>query len=150
MHDRLTIEPATHARLSELVPLFERQMNEHDIPCDAASLARSLEYLFESPASGTILVASLDGRAVGVAYVAFIWSIEHAGRAAWLEELNVDPAYRGKGIGESLLAAAIVHVRERGCRALDLEVEAGHERVERLYARAGFRRRSRTRFVLFL
>ncbi len=78
----------------------------------------------------------------------FTWTLEHGGRSAWLEELYVQPEYRGRGIGQKLLAAAINRAREEGCRAIDLEVDRGHPRASHLYDREGFVRLARTRWVL--
>jgi GNAT superfamily N-acetyltransferase len=157
----LTIERAGPSRRDELVPLFLAQFGEHAIDTPGDGVLRAIDGAFAHPERAAILVASLGARAVGVVYLAFIWTVEHAGRAAWLEELYVSPDHRGRGIGEKLLAAAIDLARREGCRAMDLEVEEDHGRVESLYARdhgrveslyarAGFRRHTRRRFVLRL
>ncbi len=46
-----------------------------------------------------------------------------------------------------MLTRAIAVAREAGCRAIDLEVDADHERAEHLYERQGFRRLARNRWV---
>jgi GNAT superfamily N-acetyltransferase len=71
-----------------------------------------------------------------------------AAQLMWLDELYVEPAYRGGGIGARLLDAAIALARDRGALALDLEVTAAHARAANLYARWGFCRRDRARWVL--
>jgi GNAT superfamily N-acetyltransferase len=93
------------------------------------------------------LVAVVDGKAVGVAYLAFTWTLEHGGKTAWLEEMYVLPAHRGQGIGRALLTAVCTHASEQGCAAVDLEVDAAHQRAVHLYAREGFRPLDRTRWV---
>src|SRR5262249_42126725 len=99
------------------------------------------------PRRGCIFVARDGDRLVGVAYVSFIWSLEHGGHAAWLEELYVLPAERSRGIGSALLTAAVDFARADGCAAVALEVEADHVRAANLYARNGFERHSRARWV---
>jgi GNAT superfamily N-acetyltransferase len=64
--------------------------------------------------------------------------LEHGGLGGWLEELYVVPEFRGAGLGSQLLEATIQECAQRGCQALDLEVESDHERVETLYQRFGF------------
>jgi GNAT superfamily N-acetyltransferase len=86
-----------------------------------------------------------EGRAVGVAYASTILTLEH-GVSGWLEELYVLPEWRGKGLGSRLLDAVITHAERLGWRALDLEVDANHQRVIPLYTRHHFQPRSRTRF----
>jgi GNAT superfamily N-acetyltransferase len=99
---------------------------------------------------GRVLVARRvrDGAAVGLAVLPFTWTVEHGGLCAWLDELYVIPELRARGIGTRLLLAAIDVVRDAGCRAMDLEVDAEHDRVERLYLRYGFRALPRRRFTL--
>ncbi len=63
----------------------------------------------------------------------------------WLDELYVLPARRSEGIGTALLERTSALARERGCLALELEVDANHGRAARLYERAGFGRLARTR-----
>jgi ribosomal protein S18 acetylase RimI-like enzyme len=84
---------------------------------------------------------------VGVAYLSFVWALEHGGRAAWLEELYVVPWLRDQGIGTQLLHAVLEHAALQGCVAVDLEVDAGHTRAARLYAREGFLPLGRARWV---
>ena len=95
-----------------------------------------------------MLLVARDGDAVvGVAYVSFVWALEHGGLSAWLEELYVLPALRGQGVGGRLLDQVLALARARGCAAVDLEVEAEHARSASLYARAGFRAHARARWV---
>ncbi|HKR37312.1 MAG TPA: GNAT family N-acetyltransferase, partial [Steroidobacteraceae bacterium] len=99
---------------------------------------------------GRILTARLDGELVGVAVISFLWTLEHGGPAAWLDEVYVEPSRRGAGIGRQLVEAAMQVARDSGCIALDLEVDAGHEAAERLYERMEFRRHRRVRWVRML
>jgi ribosomal protein S18 acetylase RimI-like enzyme len=55
-----------------------------------------------------------------------------------VHDLAVAPAWRGRGIGTQLLAAATALARARGCCKLTLEVLA-HNPAAALYRRAGFR-----------
>ncbi len=52
--------------------------------------------------------------------------------------LAVDPAYQGKGIGGTLVDAAIAEATARGAVKLSLRVLSTNEGARRLYARAGF------------
>ncbi len=132
---------------ADVIRLLSAQMGEHAIPTSEAKLARAVDGIFEDPARGAIFVALFDGKAAGVAYLAFTWTAEHGGKSAWLEELYVAPEYRGAGLGAKLLGEALDFARRDGCAAVDLEVEADHERVESLYRRNGFRPRTRARWV---
>ena len=55
-----------------------------------------------------------------------------------IHDIAVLPAYRGRGVGQALLAAAEAHARERGCCKLTLEVLTGNRVALRSYQRFGF------------
>jgi GNAT superfamily N-acetyltransferase len=146
----LQIETARSADLAPILQLLGTQLQEHGIVLTEQALQRATQGLIEDRRFGRILTARLDGELVGVAVISFLWTLEHGGPAAWLDEVYVEPARRGAGIGRKLVEAAMQVARDSGCIALDLEVDAGHEAAERLYERMGFRRHRRVRWVHML
>lgn len=127
--------------------LLADQLAEHHVVIAAADLAAAVAGVLDVPRRGFFLVAEQDGRCIGVAYVSFIWALEHGGQAAWLEELYVLPGHRAGGIGTRLLEAVVETARAAGCAAIDLEIDADHERVRSLYERHGFLALPRRRVV---
>jgi GNAT superfamily N-acetyltransferase len=146
----LAIQTAEPADLAPIMQLLSTQLREHGIVLTDHALRRATQRLLEDRALGRILTARLDGELVGVGVISFLWTLEHGGAAAWLDEVYVEPARRRDGIGRKLVEAAIQVARDSGCIALDLEVDAGHEAAERLYERMGFRRHRRVRWVRML
>lgn len=57
----------------------------------------------EAPAARTLL-AFIDGKAVGYAIYFFSFTSMMGRRALWLDDLFIDPAFRGQGIGKALMA----------------------------------------------
>jgi GNAT superfamily N-acetyltransferase len=143
----LSIDRVTHATRSEAVKLLSAQLAEHDIEVSHADLDRAVAVLIEGSSRGAVLMARDDHRCIGVAALSLMWSLEHAGRVAWLEELYVVPDRRGAGVGNALVERACELAHSLGCRAVDLEIDAGHAAAERLYARLGFAKLHRTRRV---
>jgi len=141
------IRKATAGDAAELQRLLSVQLAEHHIHIDGQRLAAAIQGVLADPARGFFLVAGEAGRCTGVAYVSFIWALEHGGRAAWLEELYVEPPQRQGGLGTRLLEAVLAECRAEGCAALDLEIDADHERVWSLYQRHGFKPLPRRRIV---
>lgn len=133
--------------LARTADLADAQLREHGIPVERSALEGILKEILSDSDGGFILLAEAGERVMGMAYVAFIRSLEHAGRCGWLEELYVDPAARGLGVGTRLLDAALERAAHVGCRAVDLEIDAGHARAAELYRRKGFRLLDRTRWV---
>lgn len=60
------------------------------------------------------------------------------GLRAWVEDVVVDNAERGKGIGEKMIRAAIERAKTEGCRTIDLTSNPKREAAHRLYKRCGF------------
>jgi ribosomal protein S18 acetylase RimI-like enzyme len=64
------------------------------------------------------------------------------GVRAWIEDVVVDSATRGGGIGTALVTAALERARQLGARSVDLTSRPNREEANRLYTRIGFARRS--------
>jgi GNAT superfamily N-acetyltransferase len=143
----IALAPADQGDRQEILDLLHAQLSEHGARVSIARLARAIDAVLDDPALGFFHVARTRAGVVGVAYVATIWSLEHGGRSAWLDELYVEPEYRLQGVGAELLHAAMERARRMGCAAMDLEVDADHARAEHLYTRAGYRRLPRARWV---
>ncbi len=63
------------------------------------------------------------------------------GLRAWIEDVVVDEAARGKGVGEELNKAAIKATFDSGARTLDLTSRPSREAANRLYQKLGFKAR---------
>lgn len=91
-------------------------------------------------ATARVLVASANHRHfLGTAVVFF----RKGATAARLYSIATRPEARGKGVGTALLAASEAAARQRGCRALRLEVRADNAGAIRLYEQLGYRRIAR-------
>ena len=146
-----TISLVDGRKLDAVVALFEAQLQEHDIVTVPDELRSAVQTVIAESRYGFMLTASdSDGEPVGVAYASCLLTLEHGGISGWLEELYVLPQWRGMGIGSRLLEEVVVHARELGWRAIDLEVESTHQRAISLYARHQFRSLRRSRFVRIL
>jgi GNAT superfamily N-acetyltransferase len=71
----------------------------------------------ESLRSRLVYVAEADGRAIGWA------ALIPRGEVGWLEDLWVEPAWIGRGVGRLLFEHAAEQARELGARRLEWEAE---------------------------
>ncbi len=135
----MRIEPATPSdipRLCELLALLFTQ--EAEFTPDTSKQAEGLRRIIESPSVGTILAAREDTSVVGMVNVLFTVSTALGTRVALLEDVIVDPARRGQGLGGRLIDAAIAFARNAGCRRITLMTDADNVDAQRLYRRHGF------------
>jgi ribosomal protein S18 acetylase RimI-like enzyme len=146
----MEVVPLAAADQDAVAELLVSQMQEHRVQTSAPRLREVVNSVLSDSPRGFILVAKDKGRMVAVAYVAVILSVEHSGPVGWLEELYVSPNHRGTGVGTALLDAVLAQARRRGLVAIDLEVDAEHQRAESLYRRAGFQSLPRSRWAKIL
>jgi ribosomal protein S18 acetylase RimI-like enzyme len=57
---------------------------------------------------------------------------------AWIEDVVVDEAARGKKVGELLTLAAIEEAKRRGAKSVDLTSRPSRQSAHRLYEKTGF------------
>ena len=113
---------------------------EADFTPDPRKQERALRQILAHSDSGTLLVArQASGAVIGMVSLLYLISTACGGRVALLEDLVVDPALRGGGIGQRLVDAAIAHAEAVGCHRITLLTDNDNHAAQRFYARAGFR-----------
>src|SRR5437899_11749457 len=100
------------------MPLLEAQYRDHGIEMKGPRLLKALRNLLDG--RGLVFIA-LDPEPIGLAVLAWAWSLERAGRQAWLEELYVAPDRRGQGIGRNLLVHSFAAAPKAGCVPMELD-----------------------------
>jgi len=87
-----------------------------------------------------VLVAEIDGRAVGFAYVTYVETdyLDLAVFAAQLQDIYVAEAARQSGAGKALIDAAVSVAKEFGASKLLLSVAAKNSAAQSFFEHAGF------------
>lgn len=99
----------------------------------------ALELIVNSESS-TILVAR-DGDGVVVGTMTLAMFRIPTGLRAWIEDVVVDEAARGMGVGKIINERALEIAREAGAKTVDLTSRPDREAANRLYRRLGFSQR---------
>jgi GNAT superfamily N-acetyltransferase len=132
------IRPATRADVPELLRLIRSlaayEKLEHMAVGTDAMLA---EALFGARPAAEALVAQAGGRAVGFALFFTTFSTFLCQPGLYLEDLFVEPAHRGAGIGKALLARLAALAAQRGCGRLEWRVLDWNEPSIRFYESLG-------------
>ena len=85
-----------------------------------------------------LLVAEEDGAVVGMVSIQTLVSTAEGGMVGLLEDLVVDEACRGKGIGSLLLRAALDRARNQGLTRVQLLADRNNEAALQFYSRRSF------------
>lgn len=132
----LRIEAATELS-DELVEAFRRLVPQLS---SAAAVPEADELAAIIGSSATTILLATDGeRIVGTLTLA-LFRIP-TGARAWIEDVVVDEAARGRGAGEALAREAIRLAAAAGARTVDLTSRPEREVANRMYEKIGFRRR---------
>jgi len=142
--DETTIRAATQDDIPAMVGLLAQLFAiEADFAIDPAVQARGLAMLLARELS-VVLVATVGGRVAGMATVQLTVSTARGGLSAGIEDVVVDAAHRGRGLGRRLLAAAEDWARRQGALRLSLLADETNAPALDFYDHLGF---ARTRLV---
>lgn len=120
--------------LRRLVP----QLSSSARPPDRARV----EALVRSEAATLLVARDTAGRIAGTLTLAVFPS--PTGVRAWIEDVIVDEAARGAGVGAALTERAIELARAAGARTVDLTSRPARDAANALYRRVGFVQRETT------
>ena len=131
---------ATADDLERLKPMGAAYHAEAGIDSDAAHREAAIRPLIEGSPHGAIWLIGPRMSPVGYVCACFGWSLEMGGMDGFIDEIWIREKVRGRGMGGEALVTLQKTLAEAGVKALHLEISEGGG-AERLYHRAGFRRR---------
>jgi ribosomal protein S18 acetylase RimI-like enzyme len=118
----------------ELIAAFERLIPQ--LSTSAAPPGRQgLDAIIGNPSC--VLFLARDGGDIVGALTLAMYPVP-TGLKAWIEDVVVDAAARGRGVGAALNRAALDEARRRSAREVDLTSRPTREAANRLYQRLGF------------
>lgn len=130
----VTVEEAASVT-PDLVEAFARlipQLSRSSAPPTEAEV----EEMVDAPGTH-VLVARDDAGTILGSLTLVVFRIPTAVRA-WIEDVVVDEAGRGQGVGEALNRFALDLARREGAKTVDLTSRPSREAANRLYQRIGF------------
>jgi ribosomal protein S18 acetylase RimI-like enzyme len=142
----VSIRAATEADRDFVLSLAKRLVDGFDVPAHRTKPEliegdrRALEVWFDEPSKEdeAMLIAELDGRPAGCAFLVTLVDYFNERPHAHLSVLAVDKSAEGKGVGSALLGASEAWARDRGSDRLTLSALVTNARARGLYERRGF------------
>lgn len=126
-----------------LLSLVEQYWIFEDIAhFDSTRVASLLERLCADSSLASGWIAFSRGQAVGYLLAAYVFSLEHLGLTAEIDEFFVLPSARGRKIGDALLKAAEAEFVRRGCTNVALQLGRGNDRARVFYRAHGYGERA--------
>jgi len=123
-----TLTPAIVDAVARLVG----QLSRSAAPPTTAELGD----IVSSPATDLFIAIDDGGTIIGTATL--VTFRIPTGARAWIEDVVVDEAGRGQGVGTVLTEAMVERAQELGCRTVDLTSRPSRQSANRMYQRAGF------------
>ena len=121
----------------ELVAAFDRlipQLSSSNPPPTETELAA----ICESEASVLLIAVDREDADRILGSLTLAWFRIPTGVRAWIEDVVVDDAARGHGVGDQLNRFALDIARGKGAKTVDLTSRPSREAANRLYQRIGF------------
>jgi len=110
-----------------------------------------LRLIMDNDQVGRVVVARDEHRLIaGMAIILYTVSTYLGTRVGILEDLVVDPAMRGQGVGSQLLAFAIKTAVGNGCSRITLLTDGDNLSAHAFYMRHGFKRSPMVPFRMLL
>lgn len=124
------VTPEVVDAFARLIPQLSRS--------NPAPTVDELQAMVDSGASTVLLAVdtTADDAILGTLTLAMF--LIPTGLRAWIEDVVVDEAARGRGVGEALNQTALEVARMAGAKTVDLTSRPSREAANRLYQRIGF------------
>ena len=105
---------------------------------DREELAAQLDFLLSDRRLGDVWVTGTPDILAGYLIAVYVFSLEHKGLTAEIDEFYVAPGWRGRGLGHALLAAAETRFRDLHCTNVSLQLGRENNEARRFYRGHGF------------
>ena len=133
------VRPATTGDIPALLALIEQYWAFEDIAgFDPAGVGAELRRLFAEPRLGAGWIAEVNGKPAGYLLAVYVFSLEHLGLTAEIDEFFVLPSCRGHGAGSQLLQAAEAEFTRMKCTNVSLQLGRGNDAAHEVYRRHGY------------
>jgi len=140
---KTVIRPMAKADIPALLRLVEQYWIFEDVAgFEPARVTKELERLLADPALGSGWIAWAGHDAAAYLIAVYVFSLEHLGLIAEIDEFFVLPSFRGREIGSELLQVAETEFIRRNCTNVSLQLGHGNDRARSFYQQNGYGERA--------
>lgn len=140
MNGSLSCRAASKTDLPEILRLYAQPDLDDGKVLALAEAERIFEHMASYP-DYKIYVAVCNDRIVGTFALLIMDNLGHLGTpSAVIDDVAVDPAWQGRGVGTMMMHEALEVAREKGCYKAMLSSNLKRERAHAFYESLGFER----------
>lgn len=132
------IRPATLSDIETLVRLIKDFYAESGFDLPETSAARTFAALLDDWRFGQVWLVEVDGHPAGFVVLTVSFSMEYGGLRGFVDDFFISPKYRNQGLGHAALEEVKRACRQRGVRALVVEVGPQNDAALSAYKHVGF------------
>jgi GNAT superfamily N-acetyltransferase len=134
-----TLRIATQNDIPRLVQLLTVLFSqEAELQPNEDAQHRGLQMIIADSRIGHILVLEHSDKIIGMIGVIYSVSTALGARVAWIEDVVIDPAHRGGGLGKKLVSGALDFAQKQGCARVMLLTDHDNLHAQKLYESQGF------------
>jgi GNAT superfamily N-acetyltransferase len=135
------VEPISAQQLETLLPMIAAYQRFYEVEDIDAERNRAFFSRFLAPrVDGMLLGAWRDRGLVGYACLYWHFTSLIPAETVLMNDLYIEPAHRGQGIGRALIEASAAIARERGAHHLEWATAPDNKTAQRLYDSTGAER----------
>ena len=140
MKQNYVIENASTEDIPALIDLLSVLFGiEADFQADVEKQTKGLTQLINHPENGVIKVVKNEKRTViGMVSAQLVISTAQGSPSAWIEDMVIEEACRGAGVGKALLEEALVWAKNKGASRAQLLVDTKNTPALGYYAHLGW------------
>ncbi|UZJ65313.1 GNAT family N-acetyltransferase [Sphingobacterium sp. KU25419] len=134
----LTFEKLTFKNIDTIVAMMQDFYAIDGYDIDAQVSRENFKTFLDDERLGQSWLIKENDLVLGYIIVVYFFSFEFKGRVALLDELYLNAAARGKGVGRKAVEFVKEYVEDQGCKLVLLEVEPHNIPAQKLYESQGF------------
>lgn len=138
MNEQINIREANPADVNQLAELFDKYRIFYEYQSDLVSAEKFLSERIERSDSFIFVAEASDGKLVGFVQLYPLFSSTRMKKLWLLNDLFVEPSFRGRGISILLIDRAKLLAKESSAVGLTLETAKSNVIGNELYPRTGF------------
>jgi len=151
MPSEVRVEPISAQQLETLLPMIAAYQRFYEVEDVDEERNRAFFSRFLTPSEDGVLLGAWRGEKL-VGYACLYWHFTSLvpAETVLMNDLYVDPAHRGEGIGRALIEASAQVARDRGAHHLEWATAPDNRTAQRLYDSTGAERSEWVEYELSL